>query len=151
MGPLKNDVAVLISKRKKWLGQMRRADYKRFEWILEVLGVLYKLNPPDTRIERKASINVLVNMYCNQVRDKKMGEYKAQLEEEKVPFLKMKLETLQAIRADEQSVNLESSVDDDIRMTRKLLLELEKSHLTIHPVGDKGNERIETAKAIDKS
>jgi len=112
---------------------MRNADYKRFEWIIEMLGIIYKLTPAHTRIERKTSIDVIVNMLCNDLRDQKMAEYKSQLEEEKVPFLNMKLETLQAIREDEQSVGLESSVDEDIHSTRKLLLELEKSHLTIHP------------------
>lgn len=62
-----------------------------------------------------------------------MAEYKEQLEAEKVPFLQLKLETLQNIRADEESVGLQSSVDDDIRETRKLLLKLEKVHMTIIP------------------
>jgi len=35
-------VKELIQKRKKWLGCLRREDYKRFEWIIEVLGILYK-------------------------------------------------------------------------------------------------------------
>lgn len=86
-----------------------------------------------TRVERKAAITTLVNLHCNELRDRKMSEYKTQLESEKVPFLKMKLETLQAIRMDEESVGLPSSVDEDIRKTRKLLLELEKDHLTVLP------------------
>ncbi|CAL8072426.1 unnamed protein product [Orchesella dallaii] len=127
-------VKELIEKRRRWLNKMRHDDYKRFEWVLEVLGVVFKNLPEKgTRIERKASINVLVNLYCNELRDKKMLEYKALLEEEKVPFLKTKLETLMAIRADEESINIPSSVDQDILDTRKLLLQLEKSHMTIHP------------------
>lgn len=92
-------------------------------------------------MERKASIDVLVSLYCNELRDQKMAQYKAQLEEEKVPFLKMKLETLENIRRDELSVDLSSSVDDDIRQTRKLLLELEKEHMTIHPTEIKNEAR----------
>jgi len=131
---LKRSVKELIEKRRKWLNKMRHEDYKRFEWIIEVLGVVFKNLPEKpTRIERKTSINVLVNLYCNELRDKKMLEYKALLEEEKVPFLKTKLETLMAIRADEESINIPSSVDQDILQTRKLLLELEKTHMTIHP------------------
>ncbi|ODM94878.1 28S ribosomal protein S15, mitochondrial [Orchesella cincta] len=127
-------VKELIEKRGKWLNQMRHQDYKRFEWIIEVLGVIYKNTPKKpARVERKASINVLVNLYCNEMRDKKMLEYKTQLELEKVPFLQTKLETLMAIRADEESISMPSSVDQDIRDTRKLLLELEKNHMTIHP------------------
>jgi len=130
---LRANTKELIDKRRKWLLNMRHQDYKRFEWIIEVLGIIYKIDPPSTRIERKTSINVLVNMFCNEIRDKKMSEYKAQLEEEKVPFLKMKLETLQAVRADEHSVGDESSVDEDIIATRKLLQQLDKANLTIHP------------------
>lgn len=86
-----------------------------------------------TRIERKASLNVLVNIFCNELRDKKMAEYKDELELQKVPFLKMKLETLQAIREDELSVGLQSSVDEDIQETRKRILQLDKEHMTITP------------------
>lgn len=62
-----------------------------------------------------------------------MAEYKDELELQKVPFLKMKLETLQAIREDELSVGLQSSVDEDIQETRKRLLKLDKEHMTITP------------------
>lgn len=62
-----------------------------------------------------------------------MAEYKDELELQKVPFLKMKLETLQAIREDELSVGLQSSVDEDIQETRKRILQLDKEHMTITP------------------
>lgn len=38
-------VKELIDKRKKWLNQMRHSDYKRFEWVIEKMGVLFKLQP----------------------------------------------------------------------------------------------------------
>ena len=36
----------MIDKRKKFLKYLRRWDYKRFEWILEKLDLVYK--PPPT-------------------------------------------------------------------------------------------------------
>lgn len=41
-GKLRSDVKELIDKRQKYLTQMRHLDYKRFEWIIEVLGIMYK-------------------------------------------------------------------------------------------------------------
>jgi len=85
------------------------------------------------RIERKAAVDVLVNLYCNEIRDSKMEEFKAELEKEKVPFLEFKLETLKSIKEDEESINLSSSVDDDIKSTEKRLAELKKEHMVIYP------------------
>jgi small subunit ribosomal protein S15 len=36
----------LIDKRKKYLKYLRRWDYKRFEWLLEKLDLVYKPPPP---------------------------------------------------------------------------------------------------------
>jgi small subunit ribosomal protein S15 len=35
----------LIERRKRWLKFLRRWDYKRFEWLLEKLDLVYK-SPP---------------------------------------------------------------------------------------------------------
>lgn len=34
-----------IDKRRKWLKHMRTWDYRRFEWILEKLNLIYKPLP----------------------------------------------------------------------------------------------------------
>lgn len=35
----------LVAKRKKYLRKLRRWDYRRFEWILEKLNLIYKPDP----------------------------------------------------------------------------------------------------------
>jgi len=122
----------MIDKRKKWLRRLREQDYKKFEWIIELLGIIYKPHAPGVRIERTASINALVNLYCNELREKKMNEYKSHLEAEKVPFLEMKLKTLKQIKKDEESINVVCSVDEEIEDTKKLLVKL-KTPVTVHP------------------
>lgn len=77
-----------------------------------------------------------------------MAEYKDELELQKVPFLKMKLETLQAIREDELSVGLQSSVDEDIQETRKRILQLDKEHMTITPTNVVNEESGSSGKEI---
>jgi hypothetical protein len=75
-------------------------------------------------------------MYCNELRDKKMNDYKMLLESEKVPFLESKLETLQNIKADEESINVSCSVEEEITQTKAMLDKLKLSEtITIHPVG----------------
>ena len=43
-GLFKKSCKELVEKRKKYLNQMRHTDYKRFEWIIEVLGIMFKPN-----------------------------------------------------------------------------------------------------------
>ncbi|OXA57673.1 28S ribosomal protein S15, mitochondrial [Folsomia candida] len=128
----------LIEKRKKWLRRLRKADYKCFEWILDVLGIIFKPDYKNVFVQRRASINVLVHMLCNEIRDKKMKEYKNLLEYEKIPFLEMKLTTLNKIKEDESSINIPCSVDEDIAATKKMLDNLKKGSdaITIHPVAE---------------
>lgn len=73
-------------------------------------------------------------MFCNEIRDQKMEEYKLMLESEKIPFLEGKLETLERIKGDEESIKIPCSVLEDIDETKKMLEKLKMSHLTIHPV-----------------
>lgn len=43
---LKVALKELIDKRKKYLGHLRKWDYRRFEWVLERLNLIYKPHPP---------------------------------------------------------------------------------------------------------
>lgn len=67
-----------------------------------------------------------------------MKEYKNLLEYEKIPFLEMKLTTLNKIKEDESSINIPCSVDEDIAATKKMLDNLKKGSdaITIHPVAE---------------
>jgi len=137
-GTVRKVAKELVDRRRKYLRRLRKEDYKCFEWLLEILGILFKPDYKYVFVQRKASLNLLVNMYCNEMRDKKMREYKDLLEEEKIPFLEMKLNTLQQIKADEDSINIQCSVEEDIEETKKKLSQLKMGSpvttMTIHPV-----------------
>jgi hypothetical protein len=107
---------------------MRLYDYKRFEWVIQVLGILYKQNPISyPRIKRKECFTKLTDMYCEEIIQKKMEFYKAELEGQKVPFLQEKLETLNKIKEDEESMKIPCSVQEEIDITTRRLAELMKA------------------------
>ncbi|XP_077287002.1 28S ribosomal protein S15, mitochondrial [Arctopsyche grandis] len=71
----------LIDKRNKSLKLLRRTDYKKYEWILEKLDLVFKA-PAEDRYEdvtRKKSLMRLVQMQCDEIKAKKMNNYKASL------------------------------------------------------------------------
>ena len=66
-----------ITSRRKSLGRLREADYKKYEWLLEKLNLLYKPQPHDAPpgqlrerelVARKASIERLTDMWCDELR-----------------------------------------------------------------------------------
>jgi len=53
-GKTKTFLIELIAKRKKFLTHLRRWDYKRFEWLLVKLNLVYKPYPKVwRRVDRK--------------------------------------------------------------------------------------------------
>jgi len=78
----------IIDKRKKYLSQLRAQDYKRFEWVIQILSLLYKPRPIVLpRLKRKECFSTLTDMYCEDIINKKMEFYKAELEGQKNPIL----------------------------------------------------------------
>lgn len=101
----------LIDRRKKLLKNLRRMDYRCFEWLLEELNILYRPFPRSyTWITRKDSLKKLVKMHGEDLRKKRLEAYQAALELQKEPFLKEKAETLQWIAETETSLGLPVSV-----------------------------------------
>ena len=71
-----------ITSRRKSLGRLREADYKKYEWLLEKLNLLYKPQPHDAPpgqlrerelVARKASIERLTDMWCDELRRHRWG------------------------------------------------------------------------------
>ncbi|KAK3914834.1 28S ribosomal protein S15, mitochondrial [Frankliniella fusca] len=104
------DLQELIDLRKKRMKLLRSLDYKKFEWLLEQLDLLYK-PPPTTheRVERKKSMRWLADEYCENVVKKKLDEYKEQLNSQKRGFLERKLSTMKSIVEEEKSLGVEPS------------------------------------------
>lgn len=101
----------LIDRRKKYLKHLRRMDYKRFEWLIERLGILFRPPPIYYRwVTRKASLKKLVRMHYYATRKERLDEYRKILEAKKEPFLKEKTETLKWIAETEKKLGLPISV-----------------------------------------
>lgn len=101
----------LIDRRKKMLKHLRRMDYKRFEWLIGELNIIYRPPPRYYRwVTRKASLKKLVRMRKREIVHKRLNEYKETLESQKEPFLKEKAETLKWIAETEKSLGLPVSV-----------------------------------------
>ncbi|CAH0595070.1 unnamed protein product [Chrysodeixis includens] len=120
---MKQLVQERIDRRKKLLKYLRQYDYKKFEWILEKLNIEYKAHPDSYhKLSRKESLKRLTEMHCDDIRNKKLADYRSLLESQQGPFLKQKLEALKFIRNEQQELQLQVTVtEQDIQKVEKLL------------------------------
>lgn len=125
---LKKHLKELIDKRKKRLKFLRMWDYKKFEWLIEKLNIVYKPCPLENYpVTRKESLRKLTKIYCDDVKTKKLDAYKKQLQEEQPAFLREKIRTLEYIRKEQQELGIPITVEqEEIVSARKLLTELEE-------------------------
>lgn len=111
---LKQKLNELIDKRKKNLKYLRTWDYKRFEWLLETLDIVYKPAPSEFRwVARRESLVKLTDKYCEELRQKKLEAYKEQLESEQPAFLEEKLRALKFIQDEQKECGVEVTVTDE--------------------------------------
>ncbi|CAL7941945.1 unnamed protein product [Xylocopa violacea] len=117
-----------VEKRNKLLRVLRISDYRRFEWILERLNLVYRPQPRRPQIvSRKESMKKMTNNYCKDVIQKKLDAFKAQLREEQKTFYLEKVEKLKLIMEDEKEYGLDQTVtEEDIEEARKKVEELLK-------------------------
>ncbi|RZB39093.1 Ribosomal S15 domain containing protein [Asbolus verrucosus] len=125
---LKVKLKELIDKRKKHLKYLRRWDYKRFEWLIEVLNLVYK--PPPNKfhwITRKESLQKLTDKYCEGIREERLEAYKKMLQTEQPAFLQEKIQSLQFIQKEQQNCGVEVTVtDEEIEEVKKQLKKIEE-------------------------
>ncbi|KAK6633307.1 hypothetical protein RUM44_003908 [Polyplax serrata] len=112
-GLLMTRVKELIDKRQKKLKVLRKRDYKKFEWILEELQLLYKPRVFTGRVTKKEAITLLAQLTAEKNKEFVLGNFKKTLSDQKVPFLEKKLEKLKWIQTMEKNNNLEQTVTDD--------------------------------------
>jgi len=120
--PCKHQLTHLVTARRKALGRMRQNDYKKYEWLLEKLNLLYKPQPHDAPdgvvvprelVARKASIERLTDLWCDELRRHRFKAYERSLREAQPEFLRKKAEKLRFIMAEEAELGLEPSVTED--------------------------------------
>jgi len=92
----------------KWL---RQRDYKKFEWLLETLNIVYKPRPFEHEdIQRRVHQSRLTALWCDELRLHRLNEYKQSLDKEQPQFLREKAEKLRWIMEEEKDLNMEASV-----------------------------------------
>jgi len=116
----------LIDKRKKFLRYLRKWDYKRFEWLLEKLDIIYRPYPEKFHwITRKESLKKLCKIHCDGVRQERLDSYKKELEAKQIAFLEDKIKNLEFIRKEQEECRVPVTVkSDEIKAVKKQLEEL---------------------------
>lgn len=116
----------MIEKRKKFLKYLRRWDYRRFEWILEKLDLVYKPPPAEFHwITRKESLQKLTDIHCEELKQQRLAEYRKTLEEQQIPFLEDAIRKMEFIRQEQIDLDIPVTVTvEDIEQHKKQLEEL---------------------------
>merc|ERR1719384_3125016 len=88
--PAKHILTHQITSRRRNIRNLRELDYKKYEWLLERLNLLYKPQPHDTpkgvlgekeNIARKASIEKLTDLWCSELRRHRLKAYERTLQQ----------------------------------------------------------------------
>lgn len=115
-------------ERMHLIRQLRRIDYKQYEWMLEKLDLQYKPKPTkayEQEIERRAGLKQIATEYCQDIRTKKLESYRKQLHAEKIPYLEQKIKNLQFIREEQRELKLMITIQqEDIDRAETQLNEL---------------------------
>ena len=82
-----------VRKRLVLLKWLRARDYKKFEWLLETLNIVYKPRPFEhEEIQRRVHQARLTALWCDEFRLHKLAEYKKSLDQKQPGFLREKAE-----------------------------------------------------------
>lgn len=116
----------MIDKRKRFLRYLRRWDYKKFEWILEKLDIVYKPYPSEFHwITRKESLQKLTDIHCDKIKNARLEAYRTELENQQVEFLENKIRNLQLIQDEQKELKLPVTVTEkDVAAAKQKLIEV---------------------------
>ncbi|XP_066254416.1 small ribosomal subunit protein uS15m [Euwallacea similis] len=130
---VKVNLKELIDKRKKHLKYLRRWDYKKFEWILEELNLVYKPPPNEFKwITRKESLRKLTDKYCENIKKERLNSLRLQYENEQPAFLEEKIRSLEFIRDEQRECGVEVNVSqEEIDVVKKQLEELRQKRVVV--------------------
>jgi len=116
---MKHSLTHMISSRRNCLRQLREMDYKKYEWLLEKLNLLYKPMPWDEApgvhgekegVTRKKSLERLTDLWCEELRRHRLAALRRDLEARQPEFLLRKAETLEGILATEEELGIQPTV-----------------------------------------
>lgn len=123
----------LIDKRKKFLRYLRQWDYRRFEYVLEKLDLVYKPAPSHFHwITRKESLRKLTDTHCNEIKENRLQSYRSLLESQQLEFLAKKIENLEFIRKEQQECKITITVTaEQIKAVKKQYEELKEKRKSL--------------------
>ncbi|CAD7014604.1 28S ribosomal protein S15, mitochondrial [Ceratitis capitata] len=111
---LKVALKELIDKRKKFLKYLRRWDYRRFEWMLEKLDLVYKPPPAEFHwITRKESLQKLTDAHCEKIKEERLAEYRNLLNKQKIPFLEDAIKKMEFVRREQIDLDIPITVTEE--------------------------------------
>jgi len=111
----RHDLDVLISHRRKCLDKLRGRDYKKFEWLLKTLDIVYKPRPSDEsweEIARRKHQDRLTDLWCDELRTFRLEKFRKELELKQPDFLRRKASLLKDILEEEKRIGEPPSVDE---------------------------------------
>jgi hypothetical protein len=113
--PVKHKLTFTIAARRNALERLRKTDYRKYEWILEKLNLFYKPVPKYCHMEisRKASIERLTDLWCDELKKHRLTKYQRDLEAQQPEFLRNKAAKLQHIISEEAELGLSPTVTQD--------------------------------------
>merc|ERR1719361_521239 len=133
--PMKHQLTHMVSNRRNMIRKLRESDYKKYEWLLEKLKLLYKPMPWDAEagidvkenIERKKSIEKLTDMWCDELQRHRLTAYRKKLEEQQPEFLRRKANTLEKIMNTERKLGIEMTVtEEEVEECKRKAAEIEE-------------------------
>lgn len=108
---IKHYLKELIEKRNKHIDFLRKWDYKKYEWILEKLNIIFKKTPiGNERVTRKKALRTLTQDYCDKFQQEKLDVYRTFLQKQQLSFYQEKAEKFAYIR----NVQLEYGVQPTV-------------------------------------
>jgi len=133
--PMKHRLTHMVSSRRNMLRILRESDYKKYEWLLEKLELLYKPMPWDAEpgidvkenIERKKSIEKLTDMWCDELQRHRLTAYRKKLEAQQPEFLRRKADTLEKIMKTESKLGIKVTVtEEEVEECKRKAAEIEE-------------------------
>lgn len=118
----------LIERRMKTIRKIRRTDYKKFEWLIEKLDIVFKPFPEEYEpVTRKGSLKKLCKTWCDGVRQDRLDAYRKELQSKQIGFLEDKIKNLEFIRSEQLECKIPVTVTlQEINDVKKQLVELKE-------------------------
>lgn len=96
MRGLRHVLMCTVNSRRAMLRRLREMDFKRFEWLLEKLDLVYKPRPFANydKVIRPERMTRLTDLWCVELKQHRLKEMQDDLERQQPKYLREKAETL---------------------------------------------------------